>query len=143
MIETILQGYREKLTEAPASLKNLPVTHDIDDLPAGALHQTFALTLVSGPFPTGKLYGGGVVEYQAEIGVEVHWDPELDSEAIHDTIGVDLENVCHVMLKSGNRPAGVSIVNPTRRFAEIEGGPNDVARLGTFTAEYRVTQDMT
>lgn len=142
-LATIFQTYRSKLV-SDAGLVNLKATHAIADLPASKVHKGFKLSLESGPFENGSIHGGAQVEYTAELRLEIHWDPELDEEAIYDTIATDLENANLSMLRASNRTGTTAlVVRPSRRFTVDDRNPNDFFAVGTFEVRYRLEQNLT
>ena len=136
----VLTAYRTALAASPASLVNLPEAMDIDDLPVSTLHKTFVLR-VSGTPQVRQLHGGGQLEYDAEIELEIHWDPELDLEAIHNTIADDLINATHVMVTQSNRPAGCIRVWPIGIGRVEKISTNDIAATMQYEVRCRETKD--
>ena len=133
---------RVDLAAAPTSFVNLKADQEIGDLPASNLHQVFKLEMAGGPRLLG-IHGTTTVEYEADLRLEVHWDPELDTEAIHNTIADDLTDAMHVMLKASNRETGVVLISPGQAFSLEQVSTNDIRAVGTFVVRFRVTADMT
>lgn len=135
-----LTAYRAALTTAGFS--NLPVTVDIDDLPASNLHKTYRLSIEN--FGSlGAIHGGGnVIEYFADLRLELYWDPEVDTEAIYNTVGTDMETATGVMLKASNRNTGTILIDPSARWTVTES-PNRIKGNATFQLRERITQDLT
>jgi len=144
VISTYLTAQRTALAAAPASLNNVPASMDINGMAASNRHQAFTLKVAGVPTLL-KMHGGGVVEYEQDLDLEIRWDPELDPEAIHNTVADDLENASHVMLKASNRTGteadGVLLVLPSG--GAVTNETDQISAVLTYTVTYRVTQDMT
>lgn len=145
VLSAFMTSQRTALAASPASLTNLPEGVEIDDLPESTNHKTFMLRVSSVP-DLRSMHGGGVVEYAQELELEVHWDPEVDGEALHTTIADDLENIAHVMLKTSNRTGtatdGIMLCLPIGGSVE-QVDTNDWRALLRYEVVYRITQDMT
>ena len=142
-----LTNYRSKLAAAVgsptfgAALTNLPEGIDIDDLPATKDHKVFRLSL-SALGALGDTSGSAsLVEYRGQMRLEVYWNPEVDTEAIWNTIGTDVENISTAMLKVSNRNAGTILVSPESLFS-FEEHPQRVKGTATYAVRYRVLQDL-
>lgn len=140
VLSDVLTDYRADLVTAGFS--NLPENVDLSSMPASALHQMFALQLEAGHEAL-KLFGGGVVEYMATIKLTCYWDPEVDGEAIHNTIADDMTTIMGVMLKTSNRPSGCLRVWPQGRPRVIKEDSAAWFSEMLFDVTFRETQDTT
>lgn len=142
VLSTMLTNYRTLLAAAPASLVNLPATFEEDDLPASKNHKVFQLT-IGGFLVVRDLFGGGTMEFEGAVRLEIRWDPELDFEAIHNTIADDFTNASAVMLKTSNRPSGVQRVWLENGGDVAKMGKNQVGVISIWGVIWRETLDTT
>ena len=142
VLSTQLTDSRVDLAAAPTSFTNLKANQEVGDLPASNLHQVFKLEMAGGPRLL-AIHGTTTAEYEADIRLEIHWDPKLDTEAIHNTIADDLTDAMHVLLKASNRATGVVLITPGTPFSVEQVSTNDIRAVGTFIVRFRETQDMT
>lgn len=141
VLSTFLTSQRTALAASPASLNNVPASVAFEDLPVSIQHQSFVLKVVGVP-SLRAMHGGGVAEYETDIELSISWDPELDPEAIHNTIADDIENATLVMLKTGNRTSGIQLVTPTGGAVD-DTSTDLVTATMTYSVIFRVTQDLT
>lgn len=148
-LSTILTAYRTAIAAAGngTTYKDIPEAHEIDDLPETAMHQRFELIIanhrpITGP---GGVYGGGHMDYEAECILHMVWNPQLDTEAIHNTIADDLVTITAVLLKHSNVQTGqIKPFEPTGGFVVTESpNHNQIDAEGRFVVRFRETQDLT
>lgn len=140
ILADFLTSQRTALAASPTSFTNVPAQMDIGDLPTSKNHKAFVLRVAGVPQLL-SMHGGGTAEYLQDIELVVQWDPELDPEAIHNTVANDIENASHVMLKTSNRTSGIQLVLPAGGV--IDQDTDMVRATLTYSVTYRVSQDMT
>lgn len=145
---TIVQAYRTKIATATgtptfgAGMTNLPATIDIEDLPAGSDHQVFRLRGFLDREEAATSGAGSLVEGLGVMEVVVFWNPQLDEEAIADTIITDQEFVNQALRRVSNRPAGCLLVMPTSGWIIDDSLPNRVKATARYPFRYRFVQDL-
>jgi hypothetical protein len=148
VLSSTITAYRGFLAAAPASLVDAPATFDVEDLPAGKVHRSFRMTVRAGHHET-RIYGGNgaasEIEYEAELGVELHWDPQVDAAGVWNTVADDIENLMAVMRKVGNRAGVQGLINvvPGTPIEPVIKSVNEIVAAGTFIVTIRVQQDLT
>lgn len=149
VVATLMTNLRTALQAAPTSWKLCPPTFRMDDLPAGVVHQVFRLKTIGIPQLV-QIYGGAgsgsLVEYEQTLQVEIHWDPQVGADSTSNTIADDLENLQAVMLKQGNRTAGIvgiGIPPAKSTFTVTPKSPTEWVGIATHVVRFRVAQDLT
>lgn len=139
-LSAILTQYRTVLTAA--GLTNLPAVVDIDDLPASKNHKVYRLSIAA---KSGRVepFGGNNVDRIASMRLEAYWDPEVDTEAIWNTVGDDTDTADDAMEKDSNRAfATTGAVQVTAEGWSFEESPNRIKGTATYTVRYRRTVDL-
>jgi hypothetical protein len=157
VLSSFLTAYRTALTtagltKAPASMLRM------DNLPVSNLHRVFRLYVIADG-DSEKPYGGSgsasLQDIEAEVGVDLHWNPQVNADTIETTIADDIKSATQAMVKASNRTlspldvltASQGIVEvwtfPGQSAFRISGrGPNEITAEGRFSVRYRETRDL-
>ena len=153
----ILSAYRTALglttcqyPSGASTFQQVPTGMRISDPPA--TDQTWFLLSLRAGLKLEEGYGAALPHYSATLELQVHWNPELDENAIQDVIWLDIEALNQTMLALTNRPvwgAGpygvvmqVSTATPGS-VAYKDGKENDILWKGSFRVDYRISQTLT
>ena len=146
-LATILTTYRTALEASPASLMSLKTNQDVNDLARSTLHKTYVLAIESLRPLLGEssIHGGGQLDHEAILRLDIHFDPDLDVEAVNEgSIAGTLESALLTMIKAGTRGSSAAlIVLPSSPFLVEELDPDHFRARGTFLVRYRLTADTT
>lgn len=157
VLSTFITAYKTALTTA--GFKAAPATFmRMDNLPVSNLHRAFRLTLVADA-QNDRVYGGSgstsLQEFEAEVDLELHWNPQTNADTIEGTIADDFSTAASAMLKQSNKTAnGLSGLTNSQGIVDVKAlpgqpifrvltrTPNEIMARGSFQVRYRETRDL-
>lgn len=144
VLKDCITTYSGLLESAPASLKKLPKGASLEDLPRSDAGRAgvFTLRILTPPYIRSR-HGGGRVEYGGDLKLTIRWDNSFDEDKTDENAADDLVNAIHTMVKDGNKPTGVKVVNAPSGGTIEDTEDGELEAVIPFEVIWVETQDTT